>query len=43
MNLRNEGSFKAMRTFGLETKGESTGLLDSRTWQFEVPERISGP
>src|SRR4051794_18972094 len=42
-NLRSEGSFIARSTFGRETTGESIGDFESRTWQFDVPERISGP
>ena len=42
-NLRSEGSFMATSTLGAETSGESMDWRESRTWQFEVPERISGP
>ena len=33
----------ASSTLGRETSGESMSPLDSRTWQLDVPERISGP
>ena len=42
-NLRRDGSFIATSTFGTVTRGESIGCRDSRTWQLDVPERISGP
>ena len=42
-NLRSEGSFSASSTLGRETSGESIGMFERRTWQFDVPERISGP
>ena len=43
MNLRSEGSFIANSTFGRETSGDAIASLAMRTWQLEVPERISGP
>src|SRR4051794_39808025 len=42
-NLRSEGSFSASRTLGDDTSGESISPLPMRTWQLDVPERISGP
>src|SRR5271166_1254208 len=42
-NLYSDGSFMASRIFGLDTKGESISCVARRTWQFDVPERISGP
>ena len=40
---RFKGSFIAIRTVGLVTTGESMASREIRTWQFDVPERISGP
>ena len=42
-SVQSDGSFKASRTLGLVTMGESTGCDERRTWQLDVPERISGP
>jgi len=42
-NLCRDGSFIATSTSGLVTSGESMACPARRTWQLDVPERISGP